>query len=268
MGKKKNKKKTTSVGVPLDPKVLSDIGAIRRPLSHPDEMCADGAYSYRIWLTYGNREKNNRDVGWLKVRQNNMDDQTASFSAERMILNGSDRDRPLLFTRHTAEIICANDSLLSLRSFKGNVTFTTVPDTPTGALKGFSVTGQNVEGDLRLHNGAAVTAPCAADWLLPAAIERVHSGEITGQQFTMLEALTAVKKQQMLYADEPYEGEWFGKKVYLKRLLHTGEGIMPTIYWIDKDCGVALITSGYLALVRDINAESIYDELKAEAING
>ncbi len=253
----------TIVGSPLTPELLSELGAIRRPLGSGPAFDPHGEWenTYRIWTCHGYRASGNENVGFLRIRRTaGVGDGTFKLAVQQTVIEGDGMVNAL-----KAELACSNDRLASLVSWELSSRFFGPggEELPLLAVKeAASVEG----GTLLVRTPAAifkrsVQVPLASDWSLFEAVQRLaFDADSAPVKFHALEGLSVFKAGQHL----SYQGQRRMKvgpeTLSLHEFRQLGHGVLPTEYWLGSDHRLLIVTSMNKALVLDDDAEKLVKE--------
>ncbi|MHB9037244.1 MAG: hypothetical protein ACYC64_11315 [Armatimonadota bacterium] len=114
-----------------------------------------------------------------------------------------------------------------------------------------------------LHKGTMTVAgrrttiagPVAMCWGLMDAVQRLPRDKMLIKRFTLIDRLNSqVKPNQTLTLRDSISVDFGNVKADLHAYDHTGEGTLPTVYWVDDRCRLLFVTSGLIAYVYNADA--------------
>jgi len=255
---KKNATRTT-VGEPLTPRLLIELGAVKQLAPTPQGFRPDGnwANTYRIWTCHGYRESGNQDVGFLRIER------SAGLSKEsfglRVVQKVIQTDE-ILHALDT-EVNCLNNELASPTRWRLSSRVTL----PGGKARPELVVDERavVKGD-RIQVKTAgrtlerkVAGPLTNDWCLFDAVQRLEYGKAPDMAFDVLEGLSVLKKNHRLRYGAAEQVDCGGRKAKLHRFIQIGSGILPTEYWLDERHRLQFVCSMNKAYILDENADRL-----------
>ena len=159
-----------------------------------------------------------------------------------------------------AEIVCHNDALASLQSWKLDsvtVGLDGKPREETRVREAMDALGDGVfrlgqESLRRKAIRGRNSAPPTCNWSLMEAVQRLQRlppGEAPPPSFDMLEDLDALRTNQTITLCGEIEAILGGAKVPLIGYVQMGEGLQPTHYWLDKQRRLLIVAGGNRALI-------------------
>jgi hypothetical protein len=238
MAKKKSKR--TIVGSPLTPAILKELGAIRKPLSTPDDFKPDGNWvnTYRIWTCHGYRESGNHDVGFIRLSRIGNSDKIFELNVHREVVQ---TDGIINIIEGT--IKCRNNQLASPIQWKLSSRFRNADGKHIKELS--KENSRNIE----------VTDKTTGDWCLFEAVQRLAFDKQISLSFDLLEGMSLKKLRHRFF----YRGTKSIKMDSADKLLHCfvqlGSGILPYEYWLDAHHRLIAVTSMNKAYILDDQAE-------------
>jgi len=251
MAEKKHKGPVTR---PLDPDVLTDLGALSDLPPPPAGFDPAGAWTaiYRIWTCYGYRGGRNETKGTLRL-----DRRPAGASHRLAVLQVVEQSEGKVH-HVSAEVRCRSDAL-------GSPTEWTLASRFDGEkMDGVPAMAFKAKG--RLDGTAwettaggrtcrrAVPAPATGDWCLFEAVQRRPFEAAEPLRFAVLEGLSVVKADHRLTYDGSREVRWGAKTMTLHRFIQTGRGVYPYEYWLDGAHRLLLAVTGPRTYILDAKA--------------
>jgi len=252
----KSASKQETVDRPLDPSILTELGALDdSPLpSGAFESAGAWTHRYRIWTCYGHRDRGNRDQGALTLRRSRTPD--ADFfdlGVEQTV----QMDPRKSFDAHrvAAGIRCRYDRLASPVSWSFSSRFTqgadALPAPELDHAEQARVVGNQIDvriGDGRFEREASDRF--TADWCLFEAVQRLPFGTGDVLAFDLLEGLTAWKPGQRLSYRGKWTVPWGGQSARLHCFGQLGMGVWPYEYWLDEEHRLLLAVTGCRVYIR------------------
>lgn len=116
-----------------------------------------------------------------------------------------------------------------------------------GRLRGTRIEKRTVDGNWRLYREAPEGMPVVCDWALLAAVQSLPR-EGDGHAFVQLQQLERSFPDQRLRFMETFDARFGERDVRLHGFVHTGEGMIPSYYWVD-DRGRLLIARYALSML-------------------
>ena len=253
----KKKATRTTVGEPLTPTLLIELGAVRQLAPTRSSFRPDGkwANTYRIWTCHGYRESGNQDVGVLRIeRSTGSSSESFSLRAVQKVIQ-TDGILHVL----EAEVNCLDDELGTPTRWRLSSRFTGPDgkDRPglgvdeRAVVKGDRIQIKTAGRTLERKVGSSLTS----DWCLFDSVQRLEYGKAADLTFDLLEGLSVVKKDQRLRYGGAGHVDFGGKEVKLHRFTQTGSGILPTEYWVDDRHRLQFVCSMNKAYILDENTE-------------
>jgi hypothetical protein len=180
---------------------------------------------------------------------------TASHDGAGVVLDVVDTT-PLtqgMSVRSEVAVTCRDDLLLSLRKWVG----TAITDTWRGELGHTRAVsgGEARRGEVRFdgldRSTLAVddSLPLTTDWGLLAAMPRLHAAHTDRLRFTCLEAVLALRPDQLLEAIDEITLDCASGRVPLRGYRVRGRGRPPAVYWVTEGGVPVIVGSLSKALV-------------------
>jgi len=246
------------VTCPLDPTVLTELGALKAaPPPSPDGFDPAGAWTavYRIWTCYGHRDRGNQTMGALRLERR--PDADGHRLAVRQVFHQSEGKRHWL----EADVRCRTDALGTPQAWTLASRFDGdhMEGLPPMA---FEASGRIAGGAWESSSGGrtlrrTVPEPATADWCLFEAVQRLPLTPADPLRFTVLEGLGVAKADHLLAYDGPHEVTWGPTTVALHRFRHHGRGVYPYEWWVDGSHRLVLVVTGPRTYILDPKAEGL-----------
>jgi len=260
-------KKQTIVGSPLNPKLLSELGAVDEFPSTPEDFKPSGnwANTYRIWTCHGYRESSNDDVGFLRIKKNiDANGEIFDLHIEQTVVQTD-----AMLSNIEAQITCLNNEYASPVKWQTSSRFSG-PDgkllkdlctAETVSVEGRGMTIETPAGILQRRFDS--DRPLTSDWSLFETVQRWGTGQAGHLLSDMLEGLCSLKKNQhIIYAGVFQMG---ADSASFFRFTQSGIGILPTDYWLDRSHRLLAVTSMNKAYILDEKAEEVTRQLTEKA---
>tara|TARA_R110002050_G_scaffold141496_2_gene266695 strand:+ start:43424 stop:44284 length:861 start_codon:yes stop_codon:yes gene_type:complete len=178
------------------------------------------------------------------------------FSNWRLANNGIKKRNPEFKYIVSGGVQCQNDSTLSPEKWTVSSRIALGEDGPAYAGTGFRNEGKAKNGIVSLiTSGTTIkknygNMPLSWKWGLPAVVQNMAKESLPELQFAMLDEFDAIYQNQIIR---------FSRKVTLdcgsNRLVDfkvyelTGDGVIPTVYWVDNMNRTVFVVSGMEAFV-------------------
>lgn len=150
-----------------------------------------------------------------------------------------------------AEIICADNELMTPIHWKSE---SVVHDFTGNLIEETRLTEQGSIRDGKLTLGqltTTVTGPVTLSWGLWDAVQRIPHDKTWLGHFTLIDGLcNQIKSNQSLRYINRLRINWHTRQMELHAYEHTGDGTIPTTYWIDECNRLLVVISGLIAYVR------------------
>ena len=254
MAKKKSKRSRAPVGRPLTPRVLMELGAIRRLPPAPKDFRPDGQWTgtYRIWTCHGYGKSGNEDFGVLRIARSVGRGQTATLKVDRTLVTTG----PL---RHVtqAKIVCGPGPLGSPVAWEV-VNRVIGPDGKVRNELGRVAKARIRNGLIEITTGGRTfsrpgSTRLVSDWGLFDAVQRLPLDARSVLEFDVLEGLDLLKKDHRL----SYAGaDTRPGAPTLHRFCQIGPGVLPYEYWLDEAHRLLVVVTGSRAYILDDPAEA------------
>jgi len=248
------RKPRSSVKIPLKPAVLEALGALdwEDLKQKPFDAQSDWINTYRIWVCHGYHESGNDDVGFLKIERINKN-KSFSLIIDQTIIHS---ESPLHIVH--AEIQCNNDALASPQHWTLSSRFVNPENEDRSELDLHeSVTVEDKQLTVT-SNGKTFTRKkpdsFTSDFCLFEAIQRMSFSDQSPLMFDVYEGLSLLKKNHQLLYHGNYALDIQERHIDLKEFHHTGNGILPYNYWLNKHHRLLAVTTLSRAYILDEHA--------------
>ncbi|MCX7015002.1 MAG: hypothetical protein NTW86_21025 [Candidatus Sumerlaeota bacterium] len=239
---------------PLSLESLRDLGALETFQPPTEAFDPKGAWRnvYRIWLV---GPKGRNDQGVLELKQTTRPDGALLLEVENTVVQSTGATH-----RTKASIVCANDALLTPKSWKLTSDIVNPNDTPV-ELAAWSETAEAKDDGVHVTDktGASVRKVSKAftcNWALYDVVQRMGGAASKPLEFDLLEDLQLLKPGQRL----SYRGEASldlnGQTLKLRQYQQIGHGILPILYWTDEKDRTLFAVMGERAYIFDPDARS------------
>jgi len=254
MAEKAKKKERPVVKVPLEPTIMSRMGALEGTELPSGEFDpnSDWAHNYRIWTCVGHMEPT-QNQGTISISK------SADGKQTNLKINQVVHPDPKVHSpKHhiEADILCHGDLFSTPVSWTLASRFTGGPKYEKVPLIDYAekatVNGENIDltigGEI---SSREVSSKFTADWCLFEAVQRLEFGRKKILEFDFLEGLTVFKAGQKLSYRGQFPVNWNKKPVLLHRFEQFGTGVWPYEYWLDQQHRLVLVVTGPRAYIWD-----------------
>ena len=246
------KSSRTTVGSPLEPGLLGELGALKT-LPAADGFRADGSWihTYRIWTCHGYVESGNDNVGYLQIERKVGGRGDDFVLTVRQVVLEQDGQ----VSEIDARVRCRADGIGTPVEWRLSSSFTgpggkvqeELSTEETGSIEGGEMVVDRGGGKIKRAMPPAVTG----DWCLFEAVQRIGFGADSLPRFHLLEGLGVLKGPQSLSYRGGESVEIGGDEVKLHRFDQIGHGVLPTEYWVDANHRLVVAASLNKAYVLD-----------------
>lgn len=247
----KKKSDKSPVKHPLDPTVMTEIGALKAPPPPAARFdpAADWTAHFRIWTCYGHRERGNRNTGTLRIdRKVRPDGQR--MTVQQTLLNSQGKRHTIRATvRSTTDAVASLTEWTLTSAFSG-AHMDGLPPFDAEAAGRISGTTWETTADGARHR-QEVPSPVTADWCLFEAVQRLPLERKPPLRFHVLEGLSVLKKDHRLWYGGKRNVTWGPEKRSLHQFTQVGRGVYPYEYWLDDAHRLLLVTTGPRAYILD-----------------
>ncbi len=254
MAEKAKKKKRETVKVPLEPTIISKMGALEgTELPGGDFDPKDNwTHNYRIWTCYGVMmpEQNH---GKISISRTGGSRRTG-LKISQVIRPDPKVRRP----KHNidADIVCKNDVLSTPVNWTLESRFTGGPAYEKMSEVDYSektkVNGNKIDLTIGGKNYSRnISKTFTADWTLFEAVQRMDFGMTKTLEFDFLEGLTVFKPGQKLSYRDQLPVIWNDRPALLHRFEQLGTGVWPYEYWLDQQHRLVMVVTGPRAYIWD-----------------
>jgi len=187
-------------------------------------------------------------IGTLRLRRDPESGGTFRMAVDSTVhLPGGQRDRAI------ATLECRADAAGSLVAWRRRTFF----DTPVGGLPTTPAredTGTVARGRIVRRPGRSVTVatPAVASWTLFDTVLRLREPV----RCTLLDELDAVRAGQLLRRHGDATAQMASGPARLRGVLQTGEGVLPTTWWLAETGPPVLVIAGLRGWVLDPSAQA------------
>jgi hypothetical protein len=221
---------------------LDDIQAGLKDFSAPTgDFDADGEWSH----TYAIAVRGTA-AGALRLRRATVEEGFALHVDQEAMLSGATQ-------RTTATLHCAADAVASIRAWTLD---TVTVDKEGEPLEETRVTLSGNVGSERVIQAGLPdmprdsSLPLTSNWSLLEAVQRLaRHGTAKSLQFEMLDEMGALRHNQRLVRYETIEADLPNGKISVTGFCQSGEGVLPTHYWLDAQGRLLFVIAGYRALI-------------------
>ena len=254
MAEKAKEKKRETVKVPLEPTIISKMGALEGTELPGGDFDPKGnwTHNYRIWTCYGVMmpEQNH---GTISISKSAGGEQTNLKINQVVHLDPKVRG---LKHHIEADVVCKNDVLSApvswtlASSFTGGPAYEKVPEIDYAEKA--KVNGKNVDVTISGERfGRELSSKFTADWCLFEAVQRLKFGMKGVLEFDFLEGLTVFKPGQKLSYRDQLPVIWNDRPALLHRFEQLGTGVWPYEYWLDQQHRLVMVVTGPRAYIWD-----------------
>ena len=256
MAKRKTPKRTT-VGSPLTPALLAELGAMGEFTPASEDFRPDGNWvnTYRIWTCHGYRESGNYNVGFVRFKR------AAAGTNEKLSLEVHQEvvETDGMVSVIDTNIRCLNNQLATPVRWHLWSLFIDSDTQPLDELK----TEENViikQDAMIIETGGQtlkrkVPGRLTSDWGIFEAVQRLKFNKESSLNFNMLEGLSVLKEGQRLSYRGVYPMRIGDQDVRLHCFHQLGRGILPYNYWLDENHRLVAAISMNKAYILDEQAE-------------
>ncbi len=242
---------------------IHNIQAYLRGYTPPEIVLRPGPFllKYDILGWTGDAVNQNRDggtnpqVGSLQIEiEKGNGDVTLSVEQEKLT-NGNTRNVV------DAEIVCNNDELYTLKSWRLNTHIVQGASSTVERFKS-TETGTNTNGLIQVETAGwdgyeyQSAAPVTCPWSLISRAASWSHADFVPAEFSVMKNLTTLQPGHSLYNDGEAEIAIRDQTLSMRLFAQIGEGIHPRHYLIDSDNRPLFVTCGLLSLaLKEISFE-------------